>query len=52
VEATAGRHLREAATPGVVSLWELPDTAHTASLARDPAAWEARVLDFLDRTLD
>jgi uncharacterized protein len=51
-EATAGRHLREAAAPGVVTLWELPDTAHTAALARDPAAWEARVLDFLDRTLD
>jgi hypothetical protein len=43
--------LRERARPGVVTVWELPDTPHTAALARHGAAWEARVIGFLDEAL-
>jgi pimeloyl-ACP methyl ester carboxylesterase len=36
---------------GPVLVWELPDTAHTRSLAERPAEWRSRVLGFLDRAL-
>ncbi len=40
------------ASPGNVRLWELPDTPHTAGLARHPLEWEQRVVTFLDDALD
>jgi uncharacterized protein len=50
-EPTVADALRERARPGVVTVWELPDTPHTAALARHGAAWEARVIGFLDEAL-
>lgn len=49
-ELAGDRYLLDA-SPGTVELWELPDTPHTAGLARHPAQWEARVIGFLDRAL-
>jgi pimeloyl-ACP methyl ester carboxylesterase len=36
---------------GDAELWELPDTAHTGGLRTHPEAYEARVVDFLDKYL-
>jgi pimeloyl-ACP methyl ester carboxylesterase len=49
-EVRAGRGLKKA-SPATVQLLELPDTGHTSGLATHPQLWEARVIDFLDRTL-
>ena len=49
-ELRGDRYLRDHA-PGNVQLWELPGTPHTRGLAQHPAAWEQRVIAFLDRTL-
>jgi hypothetical protein len=34
-----------------VSLWELPDTAHTGGLRTHPRGYEQRTIGFLDRAL-
>ena len=46
-----GDRLLRKASPTNVESWELPDTGHTQGLARHPAAWEAHVIGFLDRSL-
>jgi pimeloyl-ACP methyl ester carboxylesterase len=50
-EIRGDRSYRDA-SPMNVELWELPDTAHTKGLAQHRAAWEARVVEFLDRALE
>ena len=49
-EVAAARALR-AVSPSTVTLWELPDTPHTAGLAEHPDEWTARVTAFLDASL-
>jgi dienelactone hydrolase len=49
-EVQAARAL-QAVAPSTVSLWELPDTPHTAGLAEHPGEWAARVTAFLDAHL-
>lgn len=49
-EGPAARAL-QAAAPSTVSLWELPDTPHTAGLAQHRDAWTARVTAFFDSSL-
>jgi hypothetical protein len=49
-EIPASRMYRDAGGRGV-SLWELPDTGHTAGLRRHPAEYERRTIAFLDRSL-
>jgi dienelactone hydrolase len=48
-ELRADRHL--AAGSANATLWELPDTPHTAARREHPRAWEARVVAFLERAL-
>jgi pimeloyl-ACP methyl ester carboxylesterase len=49
-EGRAGRRW-QAAAPGRVELWEVPDAGHTAGLSTRPDEWRRRVIAFLDRTL-
>lgn len=49
-EVSAARAL-QAVAPSTVSLWELPDTPHTAGLAQHRDAWTARVTAFFDTNL-
>jgi dienelactone hydrolase len=49
-EVPAARAL-QAVAPSTVSLWELPDTPHTAGLAQHRDAWTARVTAFFDANL-
>lgn len=49
-EVSAARAL-QAVAPSTVSLWELPDTPHTAGLAQHRDAWTARVTAFFDSSL-
>ena len=49
-EIPASRLYRDAGGR-TVSLWELPDTGHTAGLRKHPAAYERRTVGFLDRAL-
>lgn len=49
-EIPAARAL-QAVAPSTVSLWELPDTPHTAGLARHRDEWTARVTAFFDANL-
>jgi dienelactone hydrolase len=49
-EVPAARAL-QAVAPSTVSLWELPDTPHTAGLAQHRDAWTARVTAFFDTNL-
>lgn len=49
-EARAAAVLRRAA-PERVDVWSVPDAGHTAGLATDPAQWEQRVVEFLEREL-
>ncbi len=49
-ELRGDRYLRDH-SPGNVQLWELPGTPHTRGLAQHPAAWEQRVIRFLDQAL-
>jgi dienelactone hydrolase len=41
----------QAAAPASVRVWVAPGAGHTAALATDPAAWQARVTTFLDAAL-
>jgi uncharacterized protein len=50
-EATVAHTLRERAAPGVVTIWELPETPHTGALARHADEWETRVIGFFDDAL-
>jgi uncharacterized protein len=38
----------QAASPGTVQVWVVPDAGHTQGLATAPRAWEARVIGFLN----
>lgn len=49
-EVPAARAL-QAVAPSTVSLWELPDTPHTAGLAQHRDVWTARVTAFFDTNL-
>jgi pimeloyl-ACP methyl ester carboxylesterase len=49
-EATLSRLYAKTA-PGVVTLWSLPDTAHTAALRTHPAEYRERVLEHFDEVL-
>ncbi|HWL35561.1 MAG TPA: alpha/beta fold hydrolase [Frankiaceae bacterium] len=49
-EATAAEAVR-AASPSTVGVWVVPGASHTRGLAAEPAAWEARVVAFLDAAL-
>lgn len=40
------------ASPSFSELWLVPDASHVDARRVDPAAYEAKVLDFLDRALD
>jgi uncharacterized protein len=42
----------QAASPAAVQVWVVPGAAHTAALAMQPQAWEARVTGFLDSALN
>jgi pimeloyl-ACP methyl ester carboxylesterase len=39
------------AAPDRVAVWNVDEAAHTGGLDTDPAAWERRVIDFLDQHL-
>jgi hypothetical protein len=41
----------QAVSPATVTVWALPDTAHTAGLVEHPDEWAARVTAFLDAHL-
>jgi dienelactone hydrolase len=45
-------HWFQAASPGSVQVWVVPHAGHTAALATRPAAYEARVISFLDAALN
>jgi dienelactone hydrolase len=45
-------HAFEAAAPGSVEVWIAPGAGHTKAYDTYPAAWEARVIAFLDNALD
>ena len=49
-EAKADERIR-AASPANVDVWVVPGAGHTGGLAAQPAAWEARVVGFLDHAL-
>lgn len=49
-EPAAARYIRSA-SPGTVSVWDVPGAAHTGGLKTTPRAWEQRVIAFLDRSL-
>jgi dienelactone hydrolase len=49
-EAIAGEDIR-AASPSSVTLWVVDGAEHTGGLGAQPAAWEQRVVGFLDETL-
>lgn len=49
-EAKLSRLYAERA-PEAVTLWALPDTAHTAALRTHPEEYRRRVLGFFDNTL-
>jgi dienelactone hydrolase len=48
----AAAHAFDAAAPGSVEVWIAPDAGHTKAYDTHPAAWEARVIAFLDNALD
>lgn len=54
-EVSAGTHQQAAAAaaapPGNVTLWVVPDAAHTGGLRARPQDWEERVVGFLDQAL-
>jgi alpha-beta hydrolase superfamily lysophospholipase len=41
----------QAASPATVQVWVVPDAGHTAALATQPGAYEARVIGFLNAAL-
>jgi dienelactone hydrolase len=45
-------HYVRSASPRTVTTWEVTGAGHTQGLATRPRAWAARVLGFLDRTLE
>ncbi len=49
-ELLAARLVR-AASPANVVIWTVPGAGHTGGLAAHPAAWERRVVGFLDRQI-
>jgi dienelactone hydrolase len=49
-EAIAGEDIR-AASPSSVTRWVVDGAEHTGGLGAQPAAWEQRVVGFLDETL-
>jgi uncharacterized protein len=49
-EAAAARHIQQAAGGNVV-VWSVPGAGHTGGLTVDSAAWEERVITFLDSAL-
>lgn len=49
-EASAGRFIRSG-SPATVQLWVVPGAGHTGGLRAAPAAWERRVVGFLDAAL-
>jgi pimeloyl-ACP methyl ester carboxylesterase len=49
-ESLASRSIQRAA-PATVQLWVAPNTSHTGALPTHAEEWEARVIDFLDRSL-
>jgi pimeloyl-ACP methyl ester carboxylesterase len=49
-EARAARVFRDAA-PDRVTVWEVPDAAHTGGLRTEPAGWERTVTGFLAEAL-
>ena len=42
----------QAASPATVQVWVVPQAGHTAALATQPLAWEARVTSFLNAALN
>jgi pimeloyl-ACP methyl ester carboxylesterase len=50
-EIAAAKAFRDVA-PGSVEVWIAPDAGHTTAYDTQPAAWETRVIAFLDRALD
>jgi len=42
----------QAASPATVRVWVVPHAGHTAALATQPQAWEARVTSFLNAALN
>jgi uncharacterized protein len=51
VEIDAG-NMFQAVSPDSVELWVVPNAGHTEGYDVQPAEWEARVIAFLDRSLD
>lgn len=49
-EPAAAQYIRSA-SPGTVTVWDVPGAAHTGGLETRPRAWEKRVVAFLDRSL-
>jgi pimeloyl-ACP methyl ester carboxylesterase len=49
-ESLAADYIRSS-SPRTVSVWEVPGAAHAGGLQTRPAAWEHRVVAFLDRAL-
>jgi hypothetical protein len=49
-EVSADTYIRTA-SPATVELWVVPGARHTHGLEAEPAAWEQRVIAFLDRSL-
>jgi len=48
----AAAHAFEATSPASVEVWVASDAGHTKAYSTYPAAWEARVVAFLDNALD
>ena len=47
-ESTVADYIASA-SPATVEVWTVPGAGHTQGLATEPAAWEERVVGFLDR---